>query len=459
MEKKTMNRQQRSKRRNNFFLNSALLCIIKSVKMELSTIEYESSFSIKILESDFNDLKLGKTCKKVFVMYYKNGTRISGNLVQYKKNVSRPSFILKRYHNHFIPWVRSVCSEDPAPLDINFLNITTIVVRYILYENDGIRIALERRLHENGGDHYLCGEIEYIESVTTNYAQLLEHEDWLLNALDVICPKFHFDYELNYRQNDEADVPNITSRTFHKFANVNPRYDPVMCRFKYKFDGYKGRMFTIKKDMICYYDDMHNLLRINSPILNHLPNIIVQTELMAKQRTGRRSTIILTDIIGAYVGRRLYIPEPLAVLDYFAECMSTDMILNMGPLGPRTMTCQRAIDLVGESVQPTELKHDGYLFVYQNMEFKYKIPTIDVRIESGTCFLGNSTDVLTMIPNWDPKNPNGIYEVGPMADGHLQVYRRRLDRTQASTDAEYAEYTAEVEFFRDYLNIVKGNVK
>lgn len=82
---------------------------------------------------------------------------------------------------------------------------------------------------------------------------------------------------------------------------------------------------------------------------------------------------------------------------------------------------------------------DGYIIVANNGEFKFKLPSIDVRYLSGFLHLddeANSIIVPTQFPNLVH---NAIYEI-TICNKHIVILKIRNDRSCAATMEEYKEF-------------------
>ena len=130
------------------------------------------------------------------ILYYIDGTRISGDKVQYKKECKK-SCILKFFKNlqvvQFLPMTRKYSQEYTVMMPQDISKIETVIVRHIIYyasnnENKcSLRISLERCFGNEGGHYSLHGEVEYSRNLYKKYTALNKMENVLLEKLRKIA--------------------------------------------------------------------------------------------------------------------------------------------------------------------------------------------------------------------------------------------------------------------------------
>ena len=144
--------------------------------------EYESSIYIKIPHKIYEELLKKNSIVKIdMILYYIDGTRISGDKVQYKKECKK-SCILKFFKHfqvvQFLPLTRKYSQEYTVMMPQDISKIETVIVRHIICyalnkENKcSLRISLERFFGNEGGHYALHAEVEYSRNLYKKYTPL-----------------------------------------------------------------------------------------------------------------------------------------------------------------------------------------------------------------------------------------------------------------------------------------------
>lgn len=425
--------------------------------------EYESSFSIKISQEWFEILKQVYRMEKVKILwYYDDETRFTDSMFQKKKPLKPPTRVLKLLSkNIFIPMSRTTSVEILTPVNLDFGSITAFISRYtFVHYNKTIRFCLESRATAHGGSFYLCGEIEYEKEIFHNYELLMKEENTLMNLVEqkfghylaVMVSEEKSYYEKNFTRIEPERMSSIPSRRFSKFYQEKPLLVGNLVAIVYKFDGFKARMYCGARNQIYYLDDMKVLGQIDCSLFNTTPFLIYQMEIMTNH-------VIITDVIGTYVGNQLYATEPLDTFRHFdyLKSFAIGKTLDVPHWGSLTILLQNKIDWTVNQELPTKeemsipLPFDGYIVISCNKIYKYKIPTIDVEMKNGSLFLRNATNALSIdVFKVDVENENGIYEICPHKKSY-KILRKRFDRDFASTEEDFIEFEKEREYFQQYL--------
>lgn len=155
--------------------------------------------------------------------------------------------------------------------------------------------------------------------------------------------------------------------------------------------------------------------------------------------------IILTDIIGVYIANNLYTTNPINVLEYFEHlqnlniCIGEDIYFDNEKY---QLYAQKRLTSIRE--KPFD-KYDGFIFINQKNEFKYKVPTCDVRIIKTEIYLDSNTIPLNH-EKYEGFQDNSIVEIRANANGKYEIIRKRLDRIYPSTKADFQSFVENSKF-------------
>lgn len=376
----------------------------------------------------------------------------------------------------FVPLTRTSSDEEcinPCILLNKDMQISQCVVRRVLYEKDDMRISLDTVGTSSTGKSTpsfvrLSCEIEYdLSNVEKYYAQVHTKEKIMVRRL----MKFSDAHGLGILEGsghlDKLDPLNLMCFPCRKLYSLSEMQFDTSVKFvlKKKYDGFKGRLCVDTALDVFVQDDLNRFSVVSHE--QHMTfshdnvNVAYQVEFVeAKDRTPR---MIFTDVIGVMVDRKLYVPEPLNVLDYFKR---TPFMSNSMKLFDKTYRLQTQEVCLNSCLKgDLAVDTDGYLIVSDNLEFKYKVPTIDLvyrqynlQMEKVNPFFhdsngddaGNDSPQITnesSIVNKVKLEEGGIYEVTLQKFNEWVVIRRRKDRYFASTPEQMAVFNREIGIF------------
>lgn len=488
---------------------------------ESANIEYETQCTI-VLDPVYADMfrkSVTDRNRYMYVFYYENGTRMSRNLFQKKEPIMRPRRLLYLSGTwdkpFYVPMMRTACKEvtlDSSNLKwLSSSSITSRVERLIIKKENGFRISVDWRCDSKGINPYINGEVEYDEKTMMDYKSLKSIEAQLVCLMKEELFRFTknmaivFDILSASRYSDKIEINTLYStpcRVFNKLKNIKIE-DPNEVYIKSKYDGFKGKMVCNKINNIMYIDDAHVCIpNVSSTFLNKLPNLFIQVENMCEVVQKKPSdalykyldSLIVTDIIGMKIGGNYYTPEPQDVLTFLQTFKNREHLISMNDKSFKTVFVQRIINESTEkslAQEPTAVKRrytrttvagvaehadttvilptDGIILVYEDREYKYKVPTFDVKIKNGRAFVKKDANISTVNSNNVQLNdqtfnmPDGIYEVGfsnPTKSQKklvesLTILRRRIDRINPSTLNEVREAESEFVLIRNFGNKIK----
>lgn len=412
-----------------------------------------------------------------FVHYFENGVRVSKNQAQKKiiRYRSNGLIILGTFHNPIIiPIMRTVATEINLPHPPQMETTTQINQRIILFQHDKIRLSLEFRSTKIGMNFWIVGEIEYTAEDRSNYNTLKMREYNLYHKLKTTLDAIFKDdpsvvmseiFSAKYTTSmNIADLFKMPCRKFEKFHKKLIK-DPSSVIVKHKYDGFKAKIVCIEPNLLLYVDDMNCFKSINSSIFNRMHNVVFQLENMCttgctsgctsdsnETRSETIPVLIITDILGIKMGDNYYMPDPQDVIQFLSSFSGKKHYINFGD-GAKKILVQSSVSIKSKSSFPT----DGYILIYENMEFKYKIPTFDVKISNKKCYAKNNNNVDVSINGCVYNNyEDGIYEVtfndfSVISDklcNDLKFLRRRMDRIIPSTLSEIEEMKREFNIIR-----------
>ena len=440
--------------------------------------EYESSFYIIISQNVFKELlKRKPPLNTEMILYYLDGTRISGDKVQCKIECNK-SHLLKFHcssniHNPilFLPMTRKHCQEYTVMMPQDISKIETVIIRHNITiehkikENITIRISLEKYFGSEGGHYALTGEIEYSKKIYNNYTRLNECETILLKRIMKIAGESLNQLDSNSRfdlpsQQTLFKAPCRKFSTFKETETYSKEVANNRC-ILYKFDGYKGRILISGNGCILYLDDLNNLQSIQSDLLSFASRIMFQIEVVrGDQDSNISNAMIIVDIIGAYIGNQLYVPEPMDVINFFELINEYNLIKkNLSVCLPiqgwvKVFTQYK----LKENTPNCLYKYDGYIVINDYSIFKFKTPTIDALLLNGYLHLEDLKDALSH-QTFAHLEENKIYEIGPEIGTSLdpnymkfKIFRKRKDRIYSSSSAQYDSFIEDIKFLRKNMN-------
>lgn len=395
--------------------------------------EYESTIKYVIPPAAYEQIRAThQVIRTDIIVHYVDQSRKVRGAFQRKQVISKTRLLHLNDEGHWFPLTRKRACERSAPIPTSCAAIDSIITRYVLREfNQGavhFRIALEARGGVRGGALYLSAEVEYPSRCWRHHDELLALESRLVTIL----PKPWIPCE--FQPLTFATMPRLPSRRFHPLSSH--KVDRAAA-YVYKMDGHKGRMVGLGPGQLLLYDDLHYASTVATTLLDAHGSLVFQVEVLPHHHA-----LVITDVLGGYIGRKLYMPEPWAAINYISRMFpaSTRMAL---PTWSEVVTVypQRFVECT--KFDHEFLPTDGYIMITNNRICKFKVPTLDVRILGGHLYLDHLQDPLTETP---VQHPDGVYEVHSSSN-MLRVLRRRWDRQVTSSATEYETFRREVTYF------------
>ena len=394
--------------------------------------EYESSIKYAISPARFDELmKENKWCDKQLVIHYNNGDRKVRGQFQNKTVISKINILKIDKPNTFIPLTRKHAVENLSSMPRQVTDISRIVVRYVFKQEQreggiNFRIAVERQCGPKGGSCFVSAEVEYPHHYWGNYPALMAVENEMVKLLPE-KPNCQF------KKLPLDAMFTIPSRKFQSLHSQ--RVDQFVRHYVHKYDGHKGRIVCNTPNVIVFYDDLHRYAEVDSDLLNSYMNIVFQVEVIPTSHV-----LVIVDILGGYVGKKLFMPEPYAAIDFISNMTCAHRRIHLPTYEYMTILLQNFVQLDSPSQYPT----DGYILISNNRLFKYKAPTIDVRILHRHLYIDSidqSLDENTYTLD------DGVYEVR-QESGKYVVLRRRFDRSYTSSVEQFKEFQAELTYLK-----------
>lgn len=420
-------------------------------------VEFESSITLPIPRRIYKKiLENFEHLGNYSIFYFANGSRMSNQSIQYKQVKKRTNvlkIIILEDKFLFLPLVRKSAIEYSVGLPQPISTVETAIDRIIIFENTTniykVRISAECVLTKNNGQYYqITAEIEYAHNISYYYNSIKAAEDYLLSIfmkkLKVYVENIKTEHVFCF--SNPKLISHVPSRKFNSFFKD---YTKSKLEVKvHKFDGYKGR-FYIQNKVMYIYDDLHTNIVSSFKEFNGFENIFFQIEIL-------KGHVVITDVLGGYINdnitsHSLYMPEPLDVILFFMQLKKfgifpDNVVVDLKELGMCNAIVQYPI---GSSTKESELPFDGYLIIKEDKIFKFKIPTIDVRIKNGYIQIDDKPESISpqIYPNYDN---NKIYEIAAEKNKNnsitFKVLRERLDRHYTSTAKEVSDFFQEINF-------------
>lgn len=432
--------------------------------------EYESSTTLHIRRRTFDQLLVEyPPIKSYSIFYFINGTRKSDDRIEYKINKKRFNLIHILYKDGnilMLPYVRRYAEEIETTVPQNLNEIESVIMRHVIFEEKtesySLRIAVEYKNCDFGVTHQITAEVEYGKSIFYYHESVKLLERIMFNHIGRIFSKVlpMLTTGSIYEFENPRNICNVPSRIFNMFSTS---YSNNKMEIKsYKWDGYKGRIYIHNK-ILYYYDDMHNVIQTACRHLEEFENIFFQIEVLD-------GVIIITDVLGGYIGnalsnQNLYMPEPLDVILFFHSLrkrwevnkMPEPFELDLKTMGKFQVRTQYHLTKTSPTPEDLNLPNDGKIITTPNKIFKFKPPTLDVRMVNGALHIdhvvasispqtfktGNGTDAVIN---------NAIYEITPLPQSthggiQYEILKRRFDRNFTSTVKQWKSFLEEIKFF------------
>lgn len=164
-------------------------------------------------------------------------------------------------------------------------------------------------------------------------------------------------------------------------------------------------------------------------------------------------TIILTDVLGVYIKKKIYMPEPLEVLDFLKFIKIDNYDLKLPGIGVFELRTQCDVKM-GDASNRDDQTIDGFILVSGNREMKLKIPTIDVVYKEANKRFYLSDQELSIVNREYVNYIDGaIYEICPANKDDITVIRRRYDRFFPATLEDFEKYNKELQFLKKCQNV------
>lgn len=392
--------------------------------------------------------------RTTYVYYFEDGSRVSQNVAQRKviKQRNNTLYLEGSFDNPIIiPMMRTVAIEYTIDAPPSMMTATQVNARVILYKDEECRIFMEFRATNTGVLNFIVGEIEYTKEVRASFDALKLKEAILFSKLkkflhsvfqnkpEVISDLLNIKYMQKITMSELFKFPCRVFSKFHK--NYIKNNDIIV---KHKFDGFKAKIVCVEPNIVYYQDDMFGVKQLNSSVLNSVPNVVFQLENMCTDAAASSDSVpalILTDVLGVKIGKYYHMPDPKNVLQFF-NTIQIPMHINFGD-GAKCIIPQKVTEFNKKSQYPT----DGYIVIFENREFKYKVPTFDVKVLNKRIYIKNINNTDVSLNLEICKEPDGIYEV-TFKNRHescdnlcneLTFLRKRSDRTIPSTQEEVNE--------------------
>ena len=406
-----------------------------------------------------------KNCKKDILFYFNNGLRLANRKLENKITLENKN-VLFFFKNKFFPIIRSVSSEtqfffnkndddndddnnnddDDDDDDENFFfNIIKSTYRFILYNENNLRLCVNKNSCEYGSNYTLTCEIEYKKNY--NYKDIYKAEKLMF---DKFCNIFLFLSDFK-KENVSLDflfaciVPKVQVWDCFNFKKYNSDKN---LKWAFKWDGIKAKMLINENLNVYLWPDADEVQQLTvvfkSDIkkLNFLKNLCLQVELMS-------DCIIIVHVIAAiYQNNELFFLEPflnLKVLNFIEKKIKTPIFFKYKTNRLKLVVqkffnyTKTPIPLSSSSSSSLSLQqkkkkceYDGFIFIQNNLIIKWKLPTIDVKCIAPCVFLVGKKEKI-YLKHGNFAKTGCIYELS----NEFKILRKRKDRLTCSTDNEY----------------------
>lgn len=350
------------------FLNS------KIENDDICKTEYESTITIYIDESTFNEC-IGQN-DVIFI--FDDKTRLSQREYQYKI-ANEKTYILSFYNDFLFPIKRTKSIETRKKIDSLYVEKT--VYRKIIYNEDNIRIALNKT-EADYGVHFTCsGEIEYKENDL--YSTICEYEKKLTQLMSKWYKFVKFD--------------KLTNESL--FSCCTPKIQSWICvdfedsfNWAYKWNGVKAKMLY-NDNYITLAPDANNI-----EIINFKCDFLKEFEYICFQVEITDIYIVIVELISITYKNIVYSMEPNSNVK-FLKFLNKRLNNREYTINNKRLIVQQYYDN-RENPLPkdfSDLLYDGLLINQNNMLFKVKLPTLDVKYIGSNRFLVGTNTILDNI--------------------------------------------------------------
>lgn len=425
------------------------------------TIEHESSIVLHLDETSYAafSAKLKNALIDVIFYYQNENCRLHSRKYQ-QKVIKDKRFVLSFCEKTctFFPITRKVAHERLIHLErLSKNNIEAVVLRYAVFiaspDIPDIRLSLNKVESLQGVRYNVSAEIEYTASLELTTLQRYEQKLMeLMSSLftDGVCTKFD-----NLSIKDLFFMVPPKLQFFTQFnPNVSTNGQSNAYVWAYKWDGVKAKLQWCQEadgKYICALCCDANEIQLfpqsefnsfTNQQLNLLKQFCFQVEVMPE-------LLVIVECLGTMVDEKPYNVERntnLKILRYLKN-----------QLNQQTYNLASRRIIVQEYYSPPmqlnfdKSKYDGLVILQNHQLIKFKIPTIDVKLQANGVFATGNAKVLPFITNpaqLDLK-VGSIYEI----NANMEVVRHREDRNTHSTERELTVFQHAVEIFKSNKQI------
>lgn len=388
-----------------------------------TAIEWESTISIPISGTEFQQIKLSPILHVDVLFQMENGTRLSNRNIQQK--VMHSEKRLLGFHNgHCFPITRTIASEDSAAISLHIIRST---YRLITFQNENLRVSYNKHETENGSQHSVEYEIEYPEN--SDYETIIHYEKQLMQRVI----------------NDKRGTKRNTINLENMFACIMSKVQMWHCfnedrpyKWAYKWNGVKAKVLITnslnndKTGHIVYIWPDASYIRtaklvcstaivIPEEIMDFITNACLLVEILDDR-------IVIIEVIGVNYYDEIFTTEPetnVRMLNYLSEHLTRSTM----QIDNKPLQIQQYFDAPKPLAYDFN-RFDGFIIVQDDLVIKWKIPTIDVK-----CIRPYTYEVGDEILKIDSHigEINKIYELS----NNLKIIRARTDRLASSSRREY----------------------
>lgn len=485
--------------------NSGALNLIVTntpVNMDAST-EHEIYVRYPISEENFNKYTATFNQPSEIILRYPNNVRIIQHvesnefkfeLKEHKRQTQHIFLVPRTIDNRIIPvpfhkTSSTEISLDPTTLDTSFLlnfdNATSIVFRYIIsyQKSRNIRIAYElelgrRKVDDLKNGFFFHAEMEYDPTISHDKFSENRWDFFNIDIYDYINAHFGVDnsdfVQKLFVQREINELTYINHRTFAPFHMLRAFLQQTnKLVLKYKWDGYRLKIFK-NNNQYMYIDDSRKIRQCHKSVIPVIEmiftrfisdHLILQFEIVESNQT-----VVLVDIIGAYIYNNdsIFMPFTENVLeifdtDEFKYLDNTPITIpgvceNYIFLVQKPLTTNMTLSL--ENLWNLAPHTDGLLILINDMEFKFKIPTIEARFNRPYFYIDGIPDkisynlLLKIVFKRDTTstqaNMTRVFDKAYQNDDIHEIYLNNSRKFVSLKHRTDRKNTSSVEQFRDF---------
>ena len=423
------------------------------------SIEHESSIVIELPEKIYSEqislLNMSDTFLDI-IFYYKEGDIRLHSRKYEQKIIKDKRYVLGFYTESciFFPIIRKVSHERLISIDkTSNNNIESTVLRYAKFipvDNfyNPIRLSYNRIESACGVRFNVSAEIEYNASLTLQHLQKLEQT--LMSTMTAFSANIRFD------NMSIKDLFFMVPPKLQFFTQFNP--EDVNYVWAYKWDGIKAKLQFCQESknaeffatlcldaaeiQIFPQSDFENGFTVEQLVF--LKQFCFQVEVMP-------DCLVIIECLGTMINEKPYSVERnsnLAILSYLQSNIFSP--IGRHKLQHRTIIVQKFFQpplAVNYDVE----KYDGLVIAQNNQLIKFKIPTIDVKLQQNGIFISGNEQIFPSITNplQLPLTVGAIYEI----NASFEIVRHREDRNTHSTEKEVSVFRHAVTIFNQNREI------